>query len=404
MDHSYPRCELPLVSIVITNYNYGRFLEDAVGSTLAQTYPHIECLIVDDASSDDSCHILDKIAQRWPNVKILRHAVNSGQTASFQTGFSASHGEYVVFLDADDQLLPHFVETHIFVHLSSRAPVGFTSSDMFQTRDSRIVTATWSLLSGFVASGRGLRDGLLRRIDEAAPALWPMPSAHLDGVESQVHLVETTEAWVGWVFAPTSGNCFRRDALDLVLRDCSLGDFKHHSDTLLNRGIGLLNGAIVIDKPLSIYRIHDQNGFVKQPELHGVCSADMTRAARADHHVFRVLVDRLIDAPGLFVEKLGPERYACALLTLQSAATRIPDFTDLPPLCGYIAEKLEASWSSVESRLGERVLRNLHSKLGSVRPERSEPRLKRLAELFLTLGRIFDAPSLARTGERLWRL
>jgi len=146
---------LPLVSVVITNYNYGRFLMDALDSVAAQSYPHIECVIVDDASTDESERVLDEIERGRAEVKIVRHEVNGGQTAAFRTGFSASSGEYVIFLDADDMLLPTFVETHVFVHLSSRIPVGFSSSDMLQASGSRVVTSTLSHFSAYVASGRG---------------------------------------------------------------------------------------------------------------------------------------------------------------------------------------------------------------------------------------------------------
>ncbi|WP_331936853.1 glycosyltransferase family A protein [Methylosinus sp.] len=125
---------LPLVSVIITNYNYGRFLLEAVDSVFSQTYPHIECIIVDDASTDDSEAVLESIRRNKPNVDIILHEENFGQTTAFRTGLTASSGEYVVFLDADDLLLPTFVETHLFVHLSLRIAVGFTSSDMFQSR------------------------------------------------------------------------------------------------------------------------------------------------------------------------------------------------------------------------------------------------------------------------------
>ena len=46
--------ELPLVSVIIINYNYGRFLRQAVDSVIGQTYPHVECIIVDNASTDES--------------------------------------------------------------------------------------------------------------------------------------------------------------------------------------------------------------------------------------------------------------------------------------------------------------------------------------------------------------
>jgi glycosyltransferase involved in cell wall biosynthesis len=56
----------PLVSIVVDNYNYARFLPRSVGSALAQTYPHVEVVVVDDASTDGSQEIIRAFGQRAP--------------------------------------------------------------------------------------------------------------------------------------------------------------------------------------------------------------------------------------------------------------------------------------------------------------------------------------------------
>src|SRR6202040_3570382 len=123
---------LPLVSVIIVNYNYGRFLKQAADSVFEQTYPNLECIIVDTASTDCSAAVLLDISRECPGAKIVRRKEPGGQSLASKEGFEASSGEYVVFLDADDYLLASFVETHVFVHLSLRVPVGFSSSDMIQ--------------------------------------------------------------------------------------------------------------------------------------------------------------------------------------------------------------------------------------------------------------------------------
>ena len=97
----------PLVSIVVDNYNYARFLPRSVGSALAQTYPHVEVVVVDDASTDGSQEIIRAFGQR---VTPVLKAVNAGHGAAFNSGFAASRGEIVIFLDADDYLYPQAVE------------------------------------------------------------------------------------------------------------------------------------------------------------------------------------------------------------------------------------------------------------------------------------------------------
>jgi len=97
-----PQSERPLVSIVITNYNYGRYLRTSIDSALAQTYPNVEVIVVDDGSSDGSREIIESYGTRI--VAILK--ANGGHGSALNAGFEASRGEIVMFLDADDELIP----------------------------------------------------------------------------------------------------------------------------------------------------------------------------------------------------------------------------------------------------------------------------------------------------------
>jgi glycosyltransferase involved in cell wall biosynthesis len=402
------RLELPLVSVIITNYNYAQFLPDAVASVEAQTYPNIECIIVDDASTDESGAVLEGIARREAAIKVLRHETNGGQTAAFSTGLAASSGEYVVFLDADDVLLSTFVETHIFVHLSVRKPIGFTSSDMLQTTGNRIVRACWSHLSNYAASGLGLRSNIFRRIDRCTADLWPLKSVLLDDIEKRVHLVESG-AWGDWVYAPTSGNCFRRDAVELFLGGGNLMNLKFHGDTYLNKGVCLVSGAVLIDIPLTIYRIHGGNGFSNHAELFGVHAADPEKAFRAEYYAWRAVVDRLIDSPDFFVRKMGVYRYTEALVLMQKACVVNPDFPQFESLDFYLENALHSKAETLTKLIGEDKFRFLMDGVKGAGLRRADhknfaprPLLRPAAELFLTAGRALHAPFLSQIGSKLW--
>ncbi|MPZ22513.1 MAG: glycosyltransferase [Dehalococcoidia bacterium] len=91
-----------LASIIVNNYNYADFLKEAIDSALAQTYENIEVLVVDDGSTDASRALIAAYGGRI--IPIFKE--NGGQASSFNAGFGASSGEVVVFLDADDVLLP----------------------------------------------------------------------------------------------------------------------------------------------------------------------------------------------------------------------------------------------------------------------------------------------------------
>lgn len=96
----------PPVSIVVNNYNYGRYLRAAIDSALAQTYPDVEVIVVDDGSTDGSREIIESYEKRVLPV----FKANGGQGSALNAGFAASRGEIVMFLDADDELMPTAVD------------------------------------------------------------------------------------------------------------------------------------------------------------------------------------------------------------------------------------------------------------------------------------------------------
>jgi glycosyltransferase involved in cell wall biosynthesis len=94
----------PLVTVVIDTYNCGEFLEEAVGSVLAQDFPaeQVEILVIDDGSTDDTAERMKKYEDR---VRTYRKP-NGGQASAFNYGFEHAHGEIIALLDADDVWLP----------------------------------------------------------------------------------------------------------------------------------------------------------------------------------------------------------------------------------------------------------------------------------------------------------
>lgn len=95
----------PLVSILINNYNYGRFLEEAIASALSQDYAHVEVIVVDDGSTDDSRDVIARFGDSLTTV----FQPNAGQAAAFNSGYAVSRGDIICLLDADDRFLPHKV-------------------------------------------------------------------------------------------------------------------------------------------------------------------------------------------------------------------------------------------------------------------------------------------------------
>ncbi len=98
---------LPLVSIVIPCYNQGRFLADAIRSVQSQTYPEIETIVVDDGSTDETAIVARASPVRLVSIR------NSGAAVARNIGMRESRGQYLIFLDADDRLLPDAVATGV---------------------------------------------------------------------------------------------------------------------------------------------------------------------------------------------------------------------------------------------------------------------------------------------------
>jgi glycosyltransferase involved in cell wall biosynthesis len=102
------------ISIIIPIYNVAAYIERCLLSALNQTYPNVECILVNDATPDNSMEIVDDILSKHPrgeSVKIVHHAENKGLAEARNTGVRSSKGEYVYFLDSDDAIAPDCLET-----------------------------------------------------------------------------------------------------------------------------------------------------------------------------------------------------------------------------------------------------------------------------------------------------
>ena len=97
-----------LVSVVIPCYNQAHFLKEAIESVLKQSYPHYEIVVVDDGSTDET----SEVASGYEGVRLIRQE-NRGLAEARNTGIKHSEGDYLVFLDADDRLLPEALEAGI---------------------------------------------------------------------------------------------------------------------------------------------------------------------------------------------------------------------------------------------------------------------------------------------------
>lgn len=303
---------LPLVSVVVVNYNYGRFLDQVVDSIFQQTYPNVECIVVDNASTDDSPRVLAAIAARYPQCVVIRRASNDGQTPAALDGLEACGGHYVIFMDADDVLLPQAVEMHMFTHLSMRVHVGFTSGDMLQAVDDQIVLSTGEELNRYIRSGKGLKRNVFRPYRHVFDAPWPSKSI-ARSLPKKIHYVPSLSNQ--WVWSPTSGTCYRRDALRLFADNPGLRTLRTGTDMYFACAIGALCGSAIIDEPVFIYRLHGANVFSRRPQLNHCNGVDIGGIGDQNHQSYLLAVDHLVANARRFCAS-GPFRahYAALLM------------------------------------------------------------------------------------------
>lgn len=129
------RRESPLVSVVIPTYNGAHFLAQTIESVLAQTYPNLEVLVVDDGSTDAT----PKIATRYgPRVRYV-HQANAGTAAARNRGVAEARGDYIALLDHDDLWLPHKLERQMPAFADDPAiGVVFARIEFFRTETGEV--------------------------------------------------------------------------------------------------------------------------------------------------------------------------------------------------------------------------------------------------------------------------
>jgi glycosyltransferase involved in cell wall biosynthesis len=206
------------VSIIIVNYNYGRFLGAAIDSALAQTWKNIEVVVVDDGSTDNSPEIVARYGDR---IKAYRKE-NGGQASAQNYGFERATGRLVIFLDADDLLYPDCAAS---------------------------VAARW-------------RPGVSKiqyRLDtiDADGCNLDLPLPHYPPDLSPTVIKRNLLTFGRYLYAPASGNAFDRDCLDRIMPIPA--DFRYNSDGYLCSCAPLLGDVETIPRLLAAYRAHGRN-------------------------------------------------------------------------------------------------------------------------------------------------
>ena len=119
----------PLVSIIVPVYGTEQYLSKCVESILSQTYSNTEIILVDDQSPDCCPAICDSFAERDNRVKVI-HQENKGVSGARNTGIRCSSGEYIMFVDSDDEIYPDSVKLMLEDIVKYGADIASTVKDV----------------------------------------------------------------------------------------------------------------------------------------------------------------------------------------------------------------------------------------------------------------------------------
>jgi len=207
-----------LITLIITNYNYARYLHLSIESALSQTHPDLQVVVVDDGSRDASREVLDGYADRTELV--LKD--NGGQASAMNAGFARARGEVVIFLDADD-LLDR--ETAAVVAAAHSAEISKYQWYL------DLMDADGRRIGGRIPSRRAEDGDLAARVLSHGPRSYVCP--------------------------PTSGNAWSRAFLEQVMPLPEA--LKTGADPYLMDTAPLFGRVLTVERAMGLYRLHGGN-------------------------------------------------------------------------------------------------------------------------------------------------
>ena len=119
-----------LVSVIMPAYNAEAFIAEAIRSVIQQTYQNWELLVIDDASSDSTLKIIQKYSEKDKRIKIFKNSDNQGTHKARNKGIKAAEGDFIAFLDADDQWKPEKLLKQLKILSSDNISACFSSYDL----------------------------------------------------------------------------------------------------------------------------------------------------------------------------------------------------------------------------------------------------------------------------------
>jgi glycosyltransferase involved in cell wall biosynthesis len=215
-----------LVSVILCNYNYRRFVGEAIESVLRQSYENLELIIVDDGSTDGSRSVIQSFLDK--RIGTVFHQSNLGQAAALNTGFARSKGSFLAFLDADDAWMPH--------KLAAVLGAFEDASLSLVQHNLQVIDSDFNLIDRIHPGIQpGVRDVLQAYFKENHTGFFSVTSGITSTRTVLQHVFPLPESW----------------------RICA--------DVPLTRPLPIFGLVTTLEEPLGYYRIHGANTWMDSP-------------------------------------------------------------------------------------------------------------------------------------------
>ena len=224
----------PKISIIITYYNLGKYIQDCVCSILNQTYQNFEIIIVDDNSNEENLKILQNINHK--KITKINLKENKGQLLAFEEGLKIAQGEFICMIDADDILLPNYLKTLLHAHLNNN--FALISCALGEINEKNEITS-------YKISGS--QDIKYEEIENTFKT------------SDKFKIIPIKAPFGLWSWNPSSSAMFRKTALEILKFYPNKKYWKTGADKVIFSLLHLVGGSANITSVNYLYRHHSEN-------------------------------------------------------------------------------------------------------------------------------------------------
>ena len=223
----------PLISIIITYYNMGEYIENCIESIRSQTYKNYEIIIVNDFSNEENANKL----KDFEDAKIISLKENQGQLCALYEGLKIAQGEFICMVDADDILLPNYLKTLLCAHLNSN--YALISSNKGEINEKGEIL---SLNKDIEKINYGEIENIFKTKDDF----------NIKCVKAPYGL---------WSWNPSTSAMWRKNAIDILKYYPDKKYWRSGADKVIFSLLHLIGGSANIDAVCFLYRTHGNNNF-----------------------------------------------------------------------------------------------------------------------------------------------